>query len=431
MSKKQWEKIINFFLCLVIFFLPWQTRLILREGELNNGFWEYGTYSLYFLDFLMIIVIILGLDYFDKFKLKGFSLKKNYLFIFGLAFILWSALSLLWSINRQLSLYYFLRLFLAISFFLVISLIKVDWRKISFAFIFAGLIQSLLAFWQFFSQKFFSSKILGIAFQTAGRLGSSVIELANTRWLRAYGSFPHPNILAAFLLTVIFFDFYLIIKEKSKIAFYLLPLFIFALLITFSRASILVLIFILLLWICLSFIFKELTDLRKIAIFSLIIIFIFSSLLAPFLIVRLKGQERVELISLKERINQFYLAKNLIKKFFFLGSGLGTFTFAFYLFQPNFPNWYYQPVHNIYLLIWQELGIIGFFLFFLFLVIAFVYAFKNKLKKEGVFIFSLFLSLLIIGLFDHFLWTINCTLVLWWLIFALLWQTLDKGIVDE
>ena len=53
MSKKQWEKIINFFLCLVIFFLPWQTRLILREGELNNGFWEYGTYSLYFLDFLI------------------------------------------------------------------------------------------------------------------------------------------------------------------------------------------------------------------------------------------------------------------------------------------------------------------------------------------------------------------------------------------
>jgi hypothetical protein len=71
----------------------------------------------------------------------------------------------------------------------------------------ALLAQSVLAGWQELTQ---STAPAGLLFNrwsaelAAGDSGASVAALPWTdRWLRAYGSFPHPNILAAFLAVVI------------------------------------------------------------------------------------------------------------------------------------------------------------------------------------------------------------------------------------
>src|SRR3989338_3887495 len=49
------EYLIYFFL----FIIPWQTRLILRHGVLNNGNWEYGIVGIYGTEILLWIIVLL------------------------------------------------------------------------------------------------------------------------------------------------------------------------------------------------------------------------------------------------------------------------------------------------------------------------------------------------------------------------------------
>ena len=78
--------------------------------------------------------------------------------------------------------------------------------------------------------------------------------------------------------------------------------------------------------------------------------------------------------------------------------------------HPNFENWQYQPVHNVYLLIFSELGTVGLILFLLFLSSIF---FRNstsisKIKNNYVLTIYCFccivFSFLVISFFDHYFW---------------------------
>jgi len=71
MNKKLIEKILEGGIYLWVFLLPWQTRLIVSPGTLNGDSWEYGTISLYGLDILLFILIIL--------KIFVGSVKKRFL----------------------------------------------------------------------------------------------------------------------------------------------------------------------------------------------------------------------------------------------------------------------------------------------------------------------------------------------------------------
>ena len=56
---KKLEKIIEYGLYLLVFLLPMQTRWIIKTGELNGGYWEYGTISLYSTDILLAVLLVL------------------------------------------------------------------------------------------------------------------------------------------------------------------------------------------------------------------------------------------------------------------------------------------------------------------------------------------------------------------------------------
>jgi len=78
---------------------------------------------------------------------------------------------------------------------------------------------------------------------TAAQSGASVVQLpGGTRWLRAYGSFPHPNILGGFLCLALplVAGAYLRLPRRSRTAWLLLialALGALALLLSFSRAA--------------------------------------------------------------------------------------------------------------------------------------------------------------------------------------------------
>jgi len=53
------NKTIEYGLYLLVFALPIQTRWIIKAGALNGGPWEYGTYSLYATDILLLLLLLL------------------------------------------------------------------------------------------------------------------------------------------------------------------------------------------------------------------------------------------------------------------------------------------------------------------------------------------------------------------------------------
>src|SRR3990167_8743999 len=51
----------EYLLYILIFLLPLQTRWLAKSGELNGGYWEYGTISLYGTDILILGLILVWL----------------------------------------------------------------------------------------------------------------------------------------------------------------------------------------------------------------------------------------------------------------------------------------------------------------------------------------------------------------------------------
>ncbi len=119
---------------------------------------------------------------------------------------------------------------------------------------------------------------------------------------------------------------------------------------------------------------------------------------------------------------RIFYNKESLKSLNWFGVGSGNFVNWLMVKDPNLSRGLYQPVHNIYLLIYSEMGILGisaFILFFVFLIKDFVL--RTRMKNLYNYSFLLvFLSFLFVGLFDHFLWTLQQGRLMFWLVMSLL-----------
>jgi len=253
-----------------------------------------------------------------------------------------------------------------------------------------------------------------LAMHSANELGHSVIETGSERWLRAYGSFSHPNILAGFLVVAIIFCLWLLNKKEYKniklllvIGCYLL---IVALFFTFSRASLLIFLVIIFYYIF----FKKN---KFIPITCLLLIIFLSIMYLPLVKTRIIGNERLEVKSNIERISGYNQAFKIIKNNILLGTGIGNYTVELQKTYPNQPAYFYQPVHNIYLLVLAEIGLMGVILFF---IILYIKHYNYKI------IFLYFSIILFLFFFDHFWWTLPSGILLVFVIFS----TLDRKVLE-
>ncbi|MFZ2188438.1 MAG: O-antigen ligase family protein [Candidatus Moraniibacteriota bacterium] len=71
--------------------------------------------------------------------------------------------------------------------------------------------------------------------------------------------------------------------------------------------------------------------------------------------------------SLEERGLYLSISQRIISESPIIGAGTGQFIFEAERLFPDLAIWQYQPVHNIFLLIWSEWGIVGLVLFIVFL----------------------------------------------------------------
>ena len=244
---KTLQKTIEWLFYIFIFLLPWQTRWIYKVVNYKNEFSEYQSQSLYGTEILLIVLFALTIIfYIKKISSKQIFQKLNQkkFFYFAALIAIIAALIILnivFSANAGTSFYKVLTLIEGFALAIFIIFYPYNFKKFSWAFIGAGLIQSIYAINQFFNQKIIANKWLGMAAQDPEILGTSVIETASGRFLRAYGALPHPNILAGFLVICLLFIVYQYLTEtnKKKINIILTSFIITftALFMTFSRSA--------------------------------------------------------------------------------------------------------------------------------------------------------------------------------------------------
>jgi len=185
----------------------------------------------------------------------------------------------------------------------------------------------------------------------------------------------------------------------------------------------------------------------KFLAFAITIVVAFVAVYPDHFYTRTHMDTRLEEISYKDRVWQYKHAINIIPSHMFFGGGM--YNYSLYLpthlvdydlqqpggsMEVNYTKMLedgngqrqvldYQPVHNLYLLIWAELGLFAWLAFIVLLswiVGLFVYKYKY-LMKDPILLgyFSAFMALLLTSLFDHYWWTIWPSMMLYWLILAL------------
>lgn len=431
------KKTIEYLFYFFLFLLPWQTRLIWQDASLNNFTWEYGRLSLYGTQLILwSLLLVYGFWLVKNHRLKSLSfsevklrLKKPEILIYWLValFVLIAGVSVIDSLNVFLSYIRWLNLLEATALMSMILIFDFSLIKISIVLVASSLVQSIFAIWQFFVQYVPANKWLGLASHLSTVGGSIILQTDSERWLRSYGSLPHPNMLGGFLVIGILFLLYLgFLANTSHRRIMVLLSLVFlipALFFSFSRSAWVALIFslvILAFWLVKN---KNLIlpgRFLKQLIIVLLLISICGSLLTDPLITRLQGKEPLEVSSIELRIAFTEQALMLIKNDIFTGTGIGNYTLGVYQqINGSWPGYYYQPVHNIYLLVLAELGIFAALLFYLIILLLLWRLVIKAVSLEKIIGLVAFLAILTISLFDHYFWTMYFGLIIFWLIFAL------------
>ena len=442
------KKINTFLLYFLVLLVPFNIRYIFNFDSTKNLSLFKEQY-LIFLNLFDITFVFFLLSFFwsehqrlfpaPKEKIK--KLLQNPLFYF----FLWTIISLFLAnpndFFSRFSLYKVLRFSELLLFFILSRHFLQQYTVLTytkFIIFTAGVFQSFLAIWQFIQQKSLGLFWLGESHLGPQILGLARFEFGGEKFIRAYGTFPHPNVLGIFLVFSLASGFSLIISKKNlfkqlrwpyKFLFLLELLSIFtALLLTYSRAAIG-----LSLLIIIPFLYQERNQLwrayqkfcQKIKVpaflrttlaisLGLGSLFLIYNLIAPRLCFQCPHDK-----SLFFRKIYRSAAQEIIKEHPLTGVGLGNFiTTEKQIIQEQVSSWRIQPVHNLYLLITAELGWPGLALFILSIIFYLRPNFSlASLKKHPLKLF--FIVVLLAAFLDHYFWTISQGQKIFWLALAL------------
>lgn len=291
------------------------------------------------------------------------------------------------SLRWQITMYSWIKVLEYGFLVLYIRQAKPNGYRISWLLSLAVLYSSLIAIAQFFLQhsiggplwflgeRTFSSSTAGIAQMSLGKFGL---------WMRAYGTFPHPNVLGGFLAVTIPFVIASIAKQSPErlprplrvLAMTSISLGIIALILTFSRSA----------WI---------VFLLGILVLGKKKIVLYTGILAAGLYILSTFSVFDESVVVRQQL--LYSALEILKQHAWLGVGLGNFLVALPSSLPSKFIYFLQPVHTIYILLLSEVGVIG--------VIGI--ASLTWILRKKITIHWPIIAILLVGLVDHYPLTVQ------------------------
>ena len=422
------QKLEHYIFYIFLFSIPFQVRKILYFSEWRFNEWQ--SISVYATDVLLVILLVFWLFNFS-FKLK----KSDY---FLLAFLAISAISIKNANNHLVSSFQWIKLVEFVIFYWYLSnyaLKKFGLYNFFMAILVGGVFQAVIAIIQFLKQSSLGLKYLGESFINSDLSGIASFYLpSGEKIIRAYGTTPHPNVLASFLLLAIFgfYFVYLYSKlhsehspladrwDKFMLVSYILMLFSFFS--TFSRTV----IFAFFATFCLRGMIILIRKhyrlvfgtqqgrkrIRAILLCGLAAILIFGS----FYFDEIKSRISIDGEDQAVQLRSFYAKEAMSGEIKWFGVGIGNFVSWMVEKNPFLPPYAYQPVHNIYLLLYSENGILGLIAFLGFLIFAVKdFIVKTRLKKSyHLSLLFFFGSLIFIGFFDHLFMTLQRGRLIFW-----------------
>jgi len=407
--KHIWSKFISFKLHEVLFYLflitmPLQTRIILNPSEAYiSWYFNYHLAIIFYLSDLMLVSCFISWFVIEKPKFKVDRIIWLILAFFVLTFTTWFHVK-----HLNLSI---LGVFKWIELLLLILYVRETFRE-TIQFYSAGtilfvsaLIQSILALWQFHVQHMVGFTWLGEYIAPLGVSGLATIDTVAGKVIRAYGTFPHPNVLAGFLIFGLLMGFYIVSREtkyRSLVAggTILITLGIF---VTFSRLA----------WLG-----------AGIAYVCFVIYWLWQKQWQKGLILAIIGLVSCGTIwfgynnYLKTRVldtnptsitdRGFFnnLGSQIITQHPLFGIGAGNYVPALQK-QSTLQPWQYQPPHNIFIFLAAELGIGALAIFIL--LIAQILQMASTAPRSAIKFALILLGLIFIALgqFDHYFVTIQ------------------------
>lgn len=378
-------------LLLILFLLSFPTQIAKHFWPTFSIFWglkmDYLSIAVYLSDVIFMLLLVSELlfgNLFDYLK-KAFSAKIYIFALFGLLLIrsilAFSPVPAIFAFGKAIE---FLFAFIVLKkekelikkYLGLIILFWIGFELVLAAaqFIYQSSLQGI--FW-YFGERNFSISTPGIAKTSImGRL-----------FLRPYGTFSHPNSLAGFTLASMAISFVFVRSKGLKRLISLLGFIL--LLLTFSRSSWLALLIIAFLGLFINLKEKILK----------ILILVLGVVVSAFIYSQTDFSQMS--ILLRRWLN--ISAIEMIKDNFLFGVGLNNFIPQLPAYWPKdkINYLFFQPAHNIYLLLISEIGFIGM------LLLAFSFKeFFSKQKWQLIRLIPL-LAILVTGLFDHYWLTLQ------------------------
>jgi len=409
-----------------LFLLPLQTHLLLQSARLAGHEWPFGEISLYALDvgfFLLVISAFTARRYWKKLPLS---------YIFGLIiFICLLAVSVFLHHDAKNTWVLFLRYLEGLALVALLAVVPDRTRKLGIAFVAGITAAAAFGIWQFMTQYVPKSSLFGVAEQNPSVAGVSVLLSSAGRFLRAYGTFSHPNIFGGYLAAALLMLLIIVLQRPAserrnsvsvkeflgRYAWTLVVLLLFgAFTFSFSRSA----------WIAFAVslvVLASITVQRNrsyelrvwvlAGIVPIVFLVLHSSVLVPLVSERIVARNVVERVSIENRRQSLVEGYTIFKKYWAEGLGLGRSTYYIAEHSPESLQWWeIQPPHNIFLLLADEASIFTALTF----IGVLVFLGRDSLhavrqQKQNAFPMSAlgltFVALIVvIGLFDHYLLTL-------------------------
>ncbi|MBI2641137.1 O-antigen ligase family protein [Candidatus Roizmanbacteria bacterium] len=374
-SKKRVLNQILFFLFILLFPTQLGKHLFFNFSYLSGIRVDYLAPTLYLTDGIVFLLLLLNINSLLRFF-------KNPRVVFLIVLL---AINLLFSLSKEISIYRDIKIIELFIVFAIAAKHILQEKIILFAFAISALTELLLSILQLVYKHSLQGifYFLGERFFTLSTPGIAKASLEGVEMLRPYGTFSHPNSLAGFYLLVYFF---FLARKTSPTTSVLRTtlLFVCSLLVLFSFSKVAIFVFVTLnaVYVFRSRLYQScrFCMISRLGILTLVSLLFLSATTDP-----LSAQKRLTLLK-----NAF----SIVMSQPFFGVGLGNYLLAQNQFAQNYPTFLNQPVHNIFLLLLSEFGIILFGMLIVILFRAFYWLLLRYPYIVAV--------VVITGFFDHY-----------------------------
>ncbi len=392
----------------VTLFIPLKLRLFEPDIFLSGDFNPYNVFYLYASDaFFLLALFFIALQFFfvshktDDEILNEFTIGDWPIILFFGLLIAVSLISFFVVTASSEMLLFSWRWVEMLGLYYIVSRNILPLATIARFFVWAMILQSIMAGFQYFHGSSLGLSFLGEPLLHIGEPGIATMTMLSKTILRGYGTFLHPNIFAAYAIFGVFLS---LLYRKTRPVFFsvAIGILVFGIIISFSRMA----LFALIALFILSFFSKKKYFSTRVVSYSLfsIVGVLMAGFLSGLFSVLVERFQFTDNAALQFRYANFIDGIHVFLNYPF-GTGLGGSTTAMSMISSmKFAPWQYQPAHNFFLVMSDELGVFG--LIIVLVGTFFLYRNLYRDRQSYPLHFAIGVAFLCLSLTDHYFFTL-------------------------